>query len=232
MSNDTDHNDSADEPTDDTAEDSAADSVENRPDAENDTTSTADEAAGDSTTGEAGEEADTSGGEQEQDGEAAETETTGTAKDATDRGEATSAGSYLERVRNMPVEDWLLVALALIVALPFGYQYAASEGHLDGLPWVGDGSSADPAVVQYCEDTATAVEENASLPRGTSCDCVPPGTFDESRYSVAEKVDEVTELFLVKCTLPSDQNLVFPVRKIVNESINASEQLPNTTVVQ
>lgn len=135
-------------------------------------------------------------------------------------------GGLLSRIRAFDAGDWMVIVLGILLVGVAVVSYVPLDTLVPG-----SGSAAGSEVVQYCERTATAVEEESELPEGTTCDCVPPGTFDESRFSVAEKVDNATELFLVQCTLPNDQDIVFPIRRVVNESINASEELPNTSMV-
>lgn len=132
------------------------------------------------------------------------------------------AGSVLAWVTNMPREDWLIVFLLLAFLLPFGYVYADSQG------WLGASESvADPELVAYCEDVADAVQGNASI-QGTTCDCVLPGEFDESQFSSdVEEVDEATDLFLIDCELPNDQNIIYPIRVVRDESVDLNDTVPN-----
>lgn len=133
----------------------------------------------------------------------------------------------MERLLAFNPGDWLVIVLVFLLVGIAVVSYVPLNELLPG----GQQTTASPELVAYCEETAAAVEANATLPQGTTCDCVPPGTFDERRFSVSEKVDNATELFLVSCTLPNDQDFIFPVRRVNNESINASQEFPNRTVV-
>lgn len=127
-----------------------------------------------------------------------------------------------ERLQQIAAEDWLIIALAAMFIIPFGYNYFTSQD---------PESTADPEVIQYCEDVATAAQENATFTvPDVTCDCVPPGTFDDSQYDVAERVENATELFLVKCDAPQLQNpQIFPVRYVLDDAVDINGTVPNTT---
>lgn len=139
-----------------------------------------------------------------------------------------SNGGVMERVHSIPAEDWLLIALAALVVVPFGYTFASSQGLIgDTLP-----ADVDPEVVEYCEDVAEGVEEDAEFGEETQCDCIPPGQFDEERYQTAEdEVRAVTELFLVECSFPHGQDMTFPIGYIPEDvEANMTEDMANQTV--
>lgn len=118
-----------------------------------------------------------------------------------------------EQIEAVAAEDWILIGLALLVIVPVAY--GLIDTHVfDGTP----ASDADPAVVAFCEETASQVEEQATFARDVSCDCRPPGTFDPEPYQVDETLDNRTELFLVECEADGETQ-IFPIRRAVNGSV-------------
>lgn len=97
-----------------------------------------------------------------------------------------------------------------------------------GYPFVSDMMSGDSKIVRQCKADAKAAQENSTLRQwGAKCSCVPPDQVNQERYSVADKVDNATDIYLIKCTLNDDAPLkspvVLPVRRVVNASgLNAS----------
>lgn len=130
----------------------------------------------------------------------------------------------------------MIILLVSAFVLPFGYAYAESAGWVPGL---GDsGLDMSDPVVQKCVEVADAVETGSDVGKtGATCECVPPGEFDAERYSSnSEKVDEATTLFLISCTLPNDQQMVFPIRHVKPEFVdnvtNGTLAGTNVSVVQ
>ncbi len=169
------------------------------------------DASGDTETG-TGADAD-SGEDSEQstaDGEEPEEENT-PGSDA--EGSGTGVQRLVDRVQNVPAEDWLLIALLSIVVVPAGYMYVDSQG------WIGSDIPAgvDAEIVSACEEYSEAIETGAQLPAGTTCGCLYSGQFDEDRYQVAEYVENKTELFLVQCSRPGEDSLTIPIRYIPEE---------------
>lgn len=105
-------------------------------------------------------------------------------------------------------EDLLLVFILAAFIAPFAYSYLT-----------GPETTASPETLQFCRDTAAGVERNAT-PTGTTCECVPPGTFDERQFRTGEEVENLTELFLVRCDLPhQEKDFILPVRRIGNNTL-------------
>lgn len=126
-------------------------------------------------------------------------------------------------------DDLVLIGLLLLIAGSIVYGYTQGM-FADGNP------AMNSETGQYCQKVAASIESNATFAGpDTTCECIPPGAFDESRYSTAEKVENVTELFLVRCESPQlRQPLIFPVRRVVAELPNGTdlnESVENGTTV-
>lgn len=123
-------------------------------------------------------------------------------------------------------EDMLLVFILAAFIAPFAYSYLT-----------GPETTASDETLQFCRDTAEGVETNATPP-GTTCECIPPGTFNEQPYTTAEEVKNLTDLFLVRCDIPDqEQDFILPVRRIenntaVNETLGGNISGNGTTVLE
>lgn len=118
-----------------------------------------------------------------------------------------------EQIEAVAAEDWLLVAILLLLLTPLAYGLLDTYV-LEETP----APDADPAVVQFCEKTASRVEAEATFAQDVSCDCRPPGTFDPEPYQVAETLDNRTSLFLIECEADGETK-IFPIRRAINESV-------------
>lgn len=124
-------------------------------------------------------------------------------------------------------EDLLLVFILAAFIAPFAYSYLT-----------GPETTASKETLRFCKDTAAAIETNSSIARvGGECECVPPGTFNDRAFRTAEEVENLTELFLVKCDIPDrEKPFIFPVRRIknntlVNQTIDGRNLSSNGTTV-
>lgn len=114
-------------------------------------------------------------------------------------------------------EDMLLVFILAAFIAPFVYSSLT-----------GPETTASEETLQFCRDTAEGVQANATPP-GSECECVPPGTFDERRFTTAEEVENLTELFLVRCDVTGqEQDFILPVRRIGNNTL-VNETLGNVS---
>lgn len=119
-------------------------------------------------------------------------------------------------------EDILVGGLVLAMAAAVGY------------PHISDMFTEPSDIVKQCRSEAKAAETNSSLTQwNPTCTCIPPDKVDERRFTVSDKVDEATTIYLIRCKLPEDAPLdspfVIPVRRITNHSAIDNTSALNTS---